>query len=203
MTNFREVVEDGGLIDMGFLGPKFTWSNKQEGDSMILERLDRGTCNPGWKHLFPFASIRHLEFGGSDHRPIILDISDGPGGRGTGTTQRIRKFFFEECWVDDSECQEIVESSWDNTEVSDCIGQVLGNIASCGSNLSSWNATKRRDMRQEITKVRGALTEACRADSPSSWCVINGLENQLEVALGVEERYWKQRARIDWLKSGD
>ena len=44
---------------------------------------------------------------------------------------------------------------------------------------------------------------ACRPDVPESWVVINGLEKQLESALGVEERYWKQRARIDWLKSRD
>lgn len=74
MTDFREVVEDSGLIDMRFLGPKFIWSNKREGNSMILERLDRGFCNSGCKNLFPNSKIHHLDFLGSDHRPLILEI---------------------------------------------------------------------------------------------------------------------------------
>ncbi|KAK2662046.1 hypothetical protein Ddye_000620 [Dipteronia dyeriana] len=31
MTNFREALDDCELKDMGFVGPKYTWSNKREG----------------------------------------------------------------------------------------------------------------------------------------------------------------------------
>lgn len=78
ISNFREALTDSGLEDMGFLGPKFTWSNKREGQSMIMERLDRGTCNTSWKHLFPFSVVRHFELWGSNHKPLILEILDQP-----------------------------------------------------------------------------------------------------------------------------
>ncbi|KAK2661827.1 hypothetical protein Ddye_000401 [Dipteronia dyeriana] len=42
LARFREVVEECKPEDMGFRDPKFTWSNKREGPTMILERLDRG-----------------------------------------------------------------------------------------------------------------------------------------------------------------
>ncbi|KAK2641359.1 hypothetical protein Ddye_023122 [Dipteronia dyeriana] len=52
MSDFREALEDCELKDMGFIGPKFTWRNKRNGSSMIMERLDRSFCNRGRKNLF-------------------------------------------------------------------------------------------------------------------------------------------------------
>lgn len=62
---------------------------------------------------------------------------------------------------------------------------------------------KTRDLRNKITVKRDALKEACKVDKPASWRVINMLEQQLDSVLKVEERYWSQRARIEWLRSGD
>jgi hypothetical protein len=31
---FKECLDDCGLMDLGFSGPMFTWSNKQEGDAL-------------------------------------------------------------------------------------------------------------------------------------------------------------------------
>lgn len=40
-----EVLQTGGLIDMGFSDPAFTWSNGREGRAKIQERIDRAWCN--------------------------------------------------------------------------------------------------------------------------------------------------------------
>ncbi|KAI9191347.1 hypothetical protein LWI28_007275 [Acer negundo] len=37
ISDFREAMKGSSLEDMGFLGLSFTWSNKREEDSMILE----------------------------------------------------------------------------------------------------------------------------------------------------------------------
>ena len=78
MTDFREAMEDNGLKDIGFSGPIFTWSNKREGELMIMERLDRGLCNNYWRSLFPNSKIHHLQFWGSDHHPLILKSDLNP-----------------------------------------------------------------------------------------------------------------------------
>ncbi|KAL5855882.1 hypothetical protein ACOSQ4_005684 [Xanthoceras sorbifolium] len=41
MDSFREVIDDCNLIDMGFKGSSFTWCNRQDGQNLIQERLER------------------------------------------------------------------------------------------------------------------------------------------------------------------
>lgn len=60
------------LVDLGFLGSRFTWTNKRSGMALIQERIDRVWCNAGWFHLFPTTTVRHLVRGHSDHSPILL-----------------------------------------------------------------------------------------------------------------------------------
>ena len=37
---FQRVLEDCGLYDLGFMGPKFTWTNGRSGEHFVQERLD-------------------------------------------------------------------------------------------------------------------------------------------------------------------
>lgn len=39
MREFREVVNDCGFMDLGYVGKKFTWKGKW-GDDMVLEWID-------------------------------------------------------------------------------------------------------------------------------------------------------------------
>jgi hypothetical protein len=38
---FQDCLQDCGLMDLGFEGPKFTWSNRQDADTHVIVRLDR------------------------------------------------------------------------------------------------------------------------------------------------------------------
>ncbi|KAL5774547.1 hypothetical protein ACOSP7_012104 [Xanthoceras sorbifolium] len=40
MADFRDAVNGCGLLDLGFKGSQFTWSNRQDGENFIHERLD-------------------------------------------------------------------------------------------------------------------------------------------------------------------
>ena len=44
MKEFREVLDECGLMDLGFRGEKFTWKGKRSG-GLVLERLDRAVAN--------------------------------------------------------------------------------------------------------------------------------------------------------------
>ena len=63
------------LIDIPFQGPRFTWTNNQQGDDLILERLDRAYATQSWLDEFPATLVRHLPFSTSDHGPILLQTT--------------------------------------------------------------------------------------------------------------------------------
>lgn len=43
---FKECLDKCNMVDMGFNGPKFTWTNRREISSLIQERIDRFFMNP-------------------------------------------------------------------------------------------------------------------------------------------------------------
>ena len=61
MSAFRNCMDNCGLIDLGFHGPRYTWTNKSPcWHTTIRERLDRGLGNAEWATPFLAAEIHHL-----------------------------------------------------------------------------------------------------------------------------------------------
>ena len=48
------------MIDLRFLGPRFTWTNRRGVEDLIQERIDKFFVNLGWYSLFPEARVTHL-----------------------------------------------------------------------------------------------------------------------------------------------
>ena len=92
---FRECIDQCGLMDLGFHGPRFTWLNKNPiWYRNIKERLDRGLGNTEWKIHFLRTEIHHLPRTKHDHCPILLDTNP--------ITCRLPKTFkFEQMWLTD------------------------------------------------------------------------------------------------------
>ena len=76
--DFKECLDTCSLLDLGFSGPKFTWSNLRQVPDLILERIDRSFANPSWRLLYPEASVTHLPRIFSDHCPVLLELSKPP-----------------------------------------------------------------------------------------------------------------------------
>ncbi|KAK2661256.1 hypothetical protein Ddye_007789 [Dipteronia dyeriana] len=99
-----------------------------------------------------------------------------------------KRFFFEECWVDDSECKQLVDSVWNGVVVTGSVNGILKKIDRCGKVLRSWNIAKRWDQRKELQDKRKALKAACNSEKPQSWKAINVILSQLDELLNTEER---------------
>ena len=52
---FKGCLDECNMIDLGFAGPKHTWTNCRPILSLILERIDRCFVNPMWRILYPKA----------------------------------------------------------------------------------------------------------------------------------------------------
>lgn len=92
-------------MNLGFIGPSFTWTNKRMGLANISERLDRAVASLDWRTMFLEAVVSRLPRISSNHCPILLNLY--------GTQASLPEpFHFEECWLQDSSCFPIISKAW-------------------------------------------------------------------------------------------
>ncbi|KAK2637968.1 hypothetical protein Ddye_025763 [Dipteronia dyeriana] len=75
-------------------------------------------------------------------------------------------------------------------------------INRCAKVLGKWNYTHRQDLQRQIKNKKNELATVSAGVSISSWKAIREIKGQLDELLEVEENYWKQQSRQDWLKAG-
>lgn len=80
MENFRNVLSECKLYDLGFRGPKWTYDNKQEGQKNVRARLDRAVASSCWSNEFKEATIEHICTTRSDHLPLLLRAGQEKNG---------------------------------------------------------------------------------------------------------------------------
>lgn len=73
MQLFREVTDECGFLDLGFVGPKFTWSRYYVDGHSIWERLDKGLATNSWFLKFLGTWVQHLRSDSSDHCPLLIN----------------------------------------------------------------------------------------------------------------------------------
>ncbi|KAL2901862.1 hypothetical protein RDABS01_026944 [Bienertia sinuspersici] len=93
------------LINFGFHGPKFTWTNSREGRP-IHERLDRGWVNGHWTTNFPDSSLWHLPKSSSDHAPLLIRLTNMTSRPGS------KPFRFKPMWLQHEKFWEVVHRDW-------------------------------------------------------------------------------------------
>lgn len=74
--DFISTMENCGLLDIDFVGPKFTWCNNRRSGKRIWKRLDRVLVNDQWAQKFQTNIIKLLVRTGSDHRPLLMKTSN-------------------------------------------------------------------------------------------------------------------------------
>ena len=107
---YNECMDFCNLIDLGFSGLKFTWSNCRDLPNLIQQRLDRVWVNSGWKFLYPEAIVSHLARFNSDHCPLLLSLAPNLGQRGH------RPFRFQPMWLSHDDFPGIVREAWEGND---------------------------------------------------------------------------------------
>nr|GMD93398.1 uncharacterized protein LOC109157277 [Ipomoea batatas]GME02883.1 uncharacterized protein LOC109157277 [Ipomoea batatas] len=129
----------------------------------------------------------------SDHLPLQLTpVIAAP-------VSRCRRFCFDNMWLREETCTEIVSQSWSRTVGLD----VLARIEACSRDIWSWGRKYNKDFLRKIDACKSKLehlrprtdTEGCREYKKT--------EKELLILLEQQHVYWKQRAKEHWWKGGD
>ena len=73
MQGFRDVLDECGFMDLGFMGPMFTWHKHFE-NYTVWERLDRAVATNDWFSMFPNTKVYHLDAITSDHKALLIHL---------------------------------------------------------------------------------------------------------------------------------
>ena len=71
---FKGCLDECNMLDLGFMGPKFTRTNHRLISNLILERIDRCFANPVWHLLYLEATVTHLHRTFSGHCPVLIEL---------------------------------------------------------------------------------------------------------------------------------
>ncbi|CAN1227539.1 Putative ribonuclease H protein At1g65750 [Linum grandiflorum] len=191
MEPFRNFVNSINMIDLGFQGPPYTWTNNQQGADRIRSRLDRAMANVAWRLLHPMVKVFHEQDIGSDHKPIIIALR--PNERITPAP-----FRFDERWCADAACSDIIHHAWE-TE-----GTVTDKLQRCQTQLAANARTLLSLKRDKEIGIKASL--AILSDAYQSEEVTNEakkLKAELEDIWKDDHTLWRQTAKENWLKNGD
>ena len=75
MQLFKEVIDECGFMDLGFIGSFFTQSKHFWDGWSIQERLDRGLATNSFFLKFPDTQVHHPYCDASDHSPLLINLS--------------------------------------------------------------------------------------------------------------------------------
>ncbi|KAH9670994.1 hypothetical protein KPL70_017175 [Citrus sinensis] len=75
ITYFREALRDCDLLDVGYKGYPFTWSNGRFGPAFVEEKLARFVCISAWRDIFSDSTTTNIDTWTSDHCPVVMEIT--------------------------------------------------------------------------------------------------------------------------------
>ena len=191
----KECLDICNMIDLGFSGPRFTWTNQREVRGLIQGRIDRIFVYPSWCIRYPKARVSHLTRCHSDYYPVLLELQPTVG------FNRSRPFKFQRFWMSDVTFPKVVENVWGR-----CLG-LSEAIDTFQREATAWNKLHFRNIFSKKRKVMARLNGIQKAiavrPSSSLLDLENNLLKELDVVFGQEQELWALKSRINWMVQGD
>ncbi|XP_070004598.1 uncharacterized protein [Nicotiana sylvestris] len=168
---FLSMVDECGLVDLGFNGQRYTWSNRRGPCSIVWKRLDRGFVNDNWLASYPATTITHLAVAGSDHLPLLMEVNV--------RQEANQKYFkFLKCWVDNDTFLPLVQRTWEK--------EIDGH--------PMWIFHQK--LKATSKKVKEAEEKWLAPNDPTDIATLHEIQAQYVRHLKVEEAVLKQKTQL-------
>ncbi|CAM8965691.1 unnamed protein product [Rhodiola kirilowii] len=195
MRDFRSCLDDCELVDLGYSGDIFTYSNRRKEEHEVRARLDRVVANGVWRNNFPKATVSHVFANTSDHVLLVLYIQ----GRKLAKKRNIQRF--EPMWTRHKGFKEAVRASWaDQAEG----GSISEKLEVCIRGLSQWSKAEFGNVSRIVKSLKDRIQQLKREPRTEETASMEAkLTDELDEWMEREELFWRQRSRAEWLRSGD
>uniref|UniRef100_A0A803PAV4 Reverse transcriptase domain-containing protein n=1 Tax=Cannabis sativa TaxID=3483 RepID=A0A803PAV4_CANSA len=180
----------------------FTWKKNRKNPNALRERLDWCFTNNIWNDTLVLPKVSQLDYYGSDHRAIFVNIIFDSN---SNPERRRSRFHFEKLWLKEQDCADIILSCWTYDSLDDPTNALITCLSRCASDLQSWHNGKFSNFQRKITAAQNNVKNLHVVATPKidHSQKVQTAESLLDELLANEEQYWQQHSRIDWLQSGD
>jgi ribonuclease HI len=192
-NGFRNAVSDCDLTDIHLDGYPYTWVKSRGSTNIIEERLDRAMATSSWLTMFPEVKLCNLIASHSDHSPILLQNSPVIRNDSHYT------FRFENMWLREEDVEDVVEEGWGK----EAGVEVTSRVTRCADKLKKWGRRKRMKFKQEVEECSMEMERMRGRFEVAESERYKEFQEKHAKLLIQEETYWRQRAKMYWLKEGD
>ncbi|XP_074293344.1 uncharacterized protein LOC141620344 [Silene latifolia] len=180
------------LSELPFSGPQFTWADKRDSSSLILERLDRCYASQNWLLSFPDAHVQNLNIFLSDHALIILATT-------TPCKKPKRPYRVDNWFLDNPEIQWLISSIWNTSCHGPASSSVSLKLSQIRSGILKWVLQNRHRFMIDWSSISHDLSaySSLVHDSSSGLNYISSIKS-MEHEVHIQQSFWKQRAKSEF-----
>ena len=147
---------------------------------------------------FGGSRVYRLSCNSSDHILILISLL------GLNPPTRKKIFRFEQMWLSNSSCEEVVVSAWGSGCEVGFESDILRKVEKCGKEMGQWEKNVFGNVRLELNRLKKDLAREERATMVSgNNFKVRHIKKEIEVLQDKEAMMWAQRSRILWANQGD
>ncbi|GKC38344.1 hypothetical protein Tco_1050728 [Tanacetum coccineum] len=200
MREFKDCVEEIKVLDVNRSGLNFTWNQKPKGADKVLKKIDRIMANLEFQDIFIGAHAIFQPYRISDHSPAVLKIP-------RSTTVIPKPFEFSNILIYNVRFKDMVKDGWDLPVSGFYMFQVVIKLKHMKKSFRKL-LYDHGNLHDNVKRLR---FERDKVQSDLDLDPSNNILREEEAvyvlafneALIMEERFLKQKAKIEWLRVGD
>lgn len=201
MVELRDFLLEFGVEDLRFQGNARTWTNKSP-DNPVTKKLDRALVNNQWIRQFPNSIATFLPHEFSDHSPCVVNLACPLPSSGT------KPFKFFNHLTSLPNFLSSTEAAWT------LAGSKASDLSSLGYKLKNIKRPLKTLHNESLSDIQKRVCEAnnllklvqVQAMADPATTIFNEereLQEKYHFLCGIEESFFQQKSRVNWLRLGD